>query len=339
MDTSEQDINSCRVSVVVPVRNGAETIVDCLSAVYSSKTTPHEVIVVDDASTDNTSSLLRQFPCLVLTNNKRLGRGASKNKGLKAARGDLTAFVDADVLVHPDALQSAVLAFIEDASLCAICAVPEAKSPYSNFASRYKALYMHFILKDFPAPTDFLHGCFQVFRTNILHSVNLNFDEQMHCDDIDLGVRLKKTGGKIIVMRQISVAHKKYYSLFRLLRNDFKVSAEFAYLLCKHSLALTSLKQGRFAHARLPQLLGVFAAGATTATLISGPRFALFSAGFAGLFWLLNWPFFKFLIAKENPDMAVRSIVFTLIDQSVMLCGILAGMLTNIARLLMLKRS
>jgi cellulose synthase/poly-beta-1,6-N-acetylglucosamine synthase-like glycosyltransferase len=320
------------VSVVIPVRNGRATIEQCLEAIFASTIPLCEVIVVDDSSSDDTIDLVSHFPCRIIKNIARTGRGASKNKGFEAAKGQLVAFIDADVLVHPDTIEKALAAFVDDPYLSALCAVPEADSLYPNFASRYKSYYMHYILMGFSAPTDFLHGCFQVFRKDVLESRALRFDEKLHCDDIDLGIRLKKKGGKILVLRQAPVVHKRYYSLLGLLRNDFMVSAEFAQLLCKHALAVASLKQGRFAHARLRQLTSVCTVGASIGAMALPYPAVLSVFAFITLFLLLNYSFFQFLQRLQSRGEIVKSIVFTFIDQMVMLSGILFGAFGSLIR-------
>jgi len=184
---------------------------------------------------------------------------------------------------------------------------------------------MHYILMGFCAPTDFLHGCFQVLRRDVLESLALRFDERLHCDDIDLGIRLKKKGGKILVLRQAPVVHKRYYSLLGLLRNDFMVSAEFAQLLRKHALAVPSLRQGRFAHARLRQLASVCTVGASIGAMVLPYPASLSVFAFIAFFLLLNYSFFRFLRTLQSRGELIQSILFTFIDQAVMLCGILFG--------------
>ena len=85
-------ISGQRVSIVVPARNEAETIVDVLNAVRSYG---DELIVVDGRSSDATASLARDAGALVVPDNGR-GKGDAVRCGARAAKGDLIVFIDAD---------------------------------------------------------------------------------------------------------------------------------------------------------------------------------------------------------------------------------------------------
>jgi len=88
-----------RLSVVIPVYNGALTVADCLRGVLS-QTLPAEeyaVIVVDDGSTDSTASVVKDFRVQLVTQPHR-GAAAARNRGLSEARGEWVAFTDADCI-------------------------------------------------------------------------------------------------------------------------------------------------------------------------------------------------------------------------------------------------
>ena len=93
------------VSLVVPGRNCAGTIRDCLSAVVPllENTPLGEIIFVNDGSTDDTDRIVADFPVTSLTGAGR-GAGAARNIGWRAARGPLVWFVDSDCVAEPDAL-------------------------------------------------------------------------------------------------------------------------------------------------------------------------------------------------------------------------------------------
>jgi glycosyltransferase involved in cell wall biosynthesis len=87
------------VSVIVPARNGADTIGDLLTALTHQVGAPRdaEIIVVDNASTDATAEVVARFP-VTLLRQPTPGPSAARNLGLAHARGDIVAFVDADTL-------------------------------------------------------------------------------------------------------------------------------------------------------------------------------------------------------------------------------------------------
>jgi glycosyltransferase involved in cell wall biosynthesis len=107
-----------KVSVVVPTYNRAHQIGATLRAVLAQSWRPHEVIVVDDGSTDDTAAVCSEFGSeihYVCVANS--GVSAARNHGARLASGDALAFVDSDDLWHPDklAIQVAALAAVPDA--------------------------------------------------------------------------------------------------------------------------------------------------------------------------------------------------------------------------------
>lgn len=88
------------VSFVVPTYNVAPFLGDCLRAIFSqTATNEYEVIVVDDASTDNTPEIVQQFEDARLTyirHTHNQGHVATFNEGLLRARGKFVARIDSD---------------------------------------------------------------------------------------------------------------------------------------------------------------------------------------------------------------------------------------------------
>lgn len=87
------------VSVILPTHNRAAFLSRAISSVLGQTYRQLELIVVDDASTDNTPEVVRSFSdprlrCLRLAQNSRAG--AARNAGMRAARGSLLAFQDDD---------------------------------------------------------------------------------------------------------------------------------------------------------------------------------------------------------------------------------------------------
>lgn len=104
------------VSLIIPGRNCAKTIRQCLAAVVPmlnrSETRLREIIFVDDGSTDDTVQIVSDFP-VRLIRGKGEGAGAARNLGLREAAGDLIWFVDSDCVSEPDAL-TLLLPHLED---------------------------------------------------------------------------------------------------------------------------------------------------------------------------------------------------------------------------------
>ena len=95
-----------KVSIVVPVYNGARYLKECLDSLLSQTLQDVEVIVVDDASTDSTPTVLSDYArrdprVRVLTQKKNLGVSSARNLGIGAAAGEYVGFCDADDWIEP----------------------------------------------------------------------------------------------------------------------------------------------------------------------------------------------------------------------------------------------
>lgn len=99
---------SPRFSVVIPVHNKVRHVAATVASALAQTYSPHEVIVIDDASTDGSSDILSRLddPRIVKLRRDVPGPGgyAARNLGIEAAHGDWIAFLDADDLWEPDHL-------------------------------------------------------------------------------------------------------------------------------------------------------------------------------------------------------------------------------------------
>ncbi|MFQ1003232.1 glycosyltransferase family 2 protein [Modestobacter sp. SSW1-42] len=106
-----------RVSVVMPVYNGARFLEAAVSSVLAQSMADLELVVVDDGSTDETPAVLARFaaqdPRVVLVTRQRGGIVAALNAGLARATAPLIARMDADDVMTPDRL-SRQLAFLDE---------------------------------------------------------------------------------------------------------------------------------------------------------------------------------------------------------------------------------
>lgn len=95
------------VTVVVPTRNSARTLDACLRSLRS-QTHPCRIVVVDNASTDETAVIARATADVVLEGGPE--RSAQRNQGARAAQADVVGFIDSDMVLEPGVVAQAVAA-------------------------------------------------------------------------------------------------------------------------------------------------------------------------------------------------------------------------------------
>jgi len=110
------------VSAIVPTHNRAATLRRALASVFSQTRPPDEVIVVDDASTDATADVLRDFPTARVVRLDRNGGAANaRNEGVRHATGEFVAFLDSDDVWLSHKLELQLAAFAGEPSPDLVC--------------------------------------------------------------------------------------------------------------------------------------------------------------------------------------------------------------------------
>lgn len=94
------------ISVVIPAHNAELSLQRCVESALSQEGVAAEVIVIDDGSTDNTAAVAIEFgDRITFAGQVNQGQGAARNHGLRLAKGEMLAFLDADDYWKPGFLQ------------------------------------------------------------------------------------------------------------------------------------------------------------------------------------------------------------------------------------------
>ena len=115
-----------KVSVIVPVYNGEQYLKKCLDSLCNQTLDNIEIIVINDASIDNTASILEDYRknnsnIRIITNKKNKGIGYNRNKGIKEAKGTFISFVDCDDYLDKSMLEKMYNKAVKDNSELVIC--------------------------------------------------------------------------------------------------------------------------------------------------------------------------------------------------------------------------
>jgi glycosyltransferase involved in cell wall biosynthesis len=106
-EASHSAASDIRISVVIPAYNAAKTISATLDSVFRQTLPPFEILVLNDASTDETATILARYADrLEVCDGQHRGAAEARNQLCRRARGDLIAFLDADDLWHPEYLST-----------------------------------------------------------------------------------------------------------------------------------------------------------------------------------------------------------------------------------------
>ena len=217
-----------KLSVVIPARNAAEHLDHLLGALLPQLLPGDECLLVDDASDDGSGKIAERLGILVLTRETRGGPAAARNLGAQRSSGDILLFLDADVVPHRDLLQGMRRHLAEAPSLSAVIgsydADPFERATVSRFRNLLHCFTHHHGSQD---ASTFWAGCGAIRRADF-DSIG-GFDAERFpepsIEDIELGVRLKRSGRKIRLDPGLQVQHRKAWTLRNMLRTDLRQRA------------------------------------------------------------------------------------------------------------------
>lgn len=99
------------ISVIIPTYNYGHFVSEAIDSVLAQTYPHHEIIVVDDGSTDNTAEVVCRYPETRYVKQRNQGLAAARNRGIQESRGDYLVFLDADDHLLPNHFQTCLDAF------------------------------------------------------------------------------------------------------------------------------------------------------------------------------------------------------------------------------------
>jgi glycosyltransferase involved in cell wall biosynthesis len=199
-------VNHPRVSIVMPVYNGARFIAEALASVQREPGIEAEMIVVDDGSTDETtcvvSSISERDQRIRLLKCEHRGVSPTRNVGVRAATGEYVTFLDADDICPPGriARQAKKLAGRPDAA-----AVIGETLLFEELAENFQPVPG---TRHLQILTVTLHSA--LFRRDVFDRLGL-FDETLaHSEDFDFFLRLAESEAPLVIESEIASLYRRH---------------------------------------------------------------------------------------------------------------------------------
>ena len=210
-----------RISVVVCSYNGEKTIEDCLQAVTRLDYPDYEVVVVNDGSTDRTAKIVDQYPVRRI-DTEQGGLSRARNIGMRAAKGEIVAYIDDDAFPASDWLTHLALRCrsTNHVGIGGPNLPPEDDPEVADCVANAPGGPSHVLFSDFVA--EHLPGCNMAFRRAAIMAID-GFDEQFRIagDDVDLCWRLQDGGGTLGFSPCAVVWHRRRSRVKQYLRQQF----------------------------------------------------------------------------------------------------------------------
>jgi len=210
-----------KISVVVCSCNGAQTVAETLAALEDMEYPNYEVIVIDDGSTDQTSAIASKHNVRLIHTENR-GLSVARNLGLKAATGEIIAYIDDDAYPDPHWLTYLAAAFLhtEHAGVGGPNIAVPGDGAIADCVANAPGGPIHVLLSDDVA--EHIPGCNMAFRREKLLAIG-GFDPLFRVagDDVDICWRLQERGWTIGFAPSAVVWHHRRNSIKRYLKQQF----------------------------------------------------------------------------------------------------------------------
>ena len=220
-------------SIVIPAHNAQNTVGPCVEALRSQSLEPSQIVVVDDASTDDTAAVAREAGAEVLTLAVRGGPAAARNRGIEQTRGYIVVFTDADCIPGPDWLSTMVEPFSDPGVIATKGAYrSEQRSLTARFVQlEYEERYRRTASWD---SIDFVDTYAAAFRRSLLWEAG-GFDESLEvCEDQELSFRYSRLDGRMVFVPKAVVQHHHADNPVWYFRKKLKIARFKVRVLARH---------------------------------------------------------------------------------------------------------
>ena len=192
------------LSVVVPATDRPPTLQRCLAALEAGTRGPDSVVVIEEPA--------------------GAGPAAARNLGAAGCETDVLVFVDSDVEVRAEALARIGEHFVADPELAAVFGAYDDDPAHPALTSRYRNLLHHHVhsVAGGEAETFWAGlGAVRRERFEALGGFDAGRFPDSSVEDIELGMRLRRDGARIVLDPQVRGRHLKKWTPLNMVRTDF----------------------------------------------------------------------------------------------------------------------
>ena len=213
-------MNNQRVSIITPVKNGAQFLVECLDSIVNQTHQNWELLIVNDSSTDETQSILEEYAQqdnrIVVSQNKGKGIIDALITGYEKSAGEFITRMDADDIMTPNKLELLTKKLIEKGKgylatgFVNYFSETELGQGYFNYQewlnglsqteSNFDDIYKECVI---PSP------CWMVFREDF--EASGGFNSNLYPEDYELTFRFYKQELKVVAVKEV-IHHWRDYA-------------------------------------------------------------------------------------------------------------------------------
>jgi len=221
------------VSIVIPCRNEEKFIGQCLDSLINQDYPKDklEILVIDGASTDRTkdviSSYLQKYKFIKLFENSRKTTPISMNIGIKNALGEIVTKTDAHT-IYPQNYVSKSIKYLSEYKTACVGGIAKAMPKTNSLSAKAISLILSSrfgsgssfrtgVKK--PQWADTAFGCF--YKKEVFKKIGLYNENLIRSQDMEFNLRLKKAGGKILLVPEIVTRYYPKSTLKEFFKHNF----------------------------------------------------------------------------------------------------------------------
>ncbi|MGB8815653.1 MAG: glycosyltransferase family 2 protein [Minisyncoccia bacterium] len=194
--------NNLKISLIIPAFNEENYIEECLrNAIKYSDGKFHEIIVIDNNSTDKTREIAEKFPGVRVVHEPQKGLTRARQKGLEVSTGEYIAYIDADTRLHPLWFKTAEDFFKKHPEVISL------SGPYRYYDGSISKNFFQHITWWIGAPVNYYMAGYMVLGGNFIAKKEFllktgGFDKtiEFYGEDTDIARRLSKHGKVVFKM-------------------------------------------------------------------------------------------------------------------------------------------
>lgn len=233
-----------KISVLITTRNRAEILKECLKSLEEQSRSPNEVIVVDNNSSDHTKTVVNNFKSLKTKYlfEKKIGISYGRNRGLKAAKGDIFAFIDDDCMAEKNWIKEIEDAFNKNDYVVGVVGRNNNMFPKNPYATAEQCWLLYWYLKHISTLSkkealrngELINFKNMAFRKLFFQQTRFNIRLPMgKCSEEDTEIRGRlfrklKLKEKIIYHSKVIINHRNRTTFLQLVSRRFYKGISFA---------------------------------------------------------------------------------------------------------------
>jgi len=320
------------ISVIIPIRDGNDTLKRCLNSLKESTLQPSEVIVVDDYSKNECSEIVKSYGYKSFRVCEPREAEHARNKGAELSTGDILVFADCDMVIQPDALEKIHNHFCRN-NYSAVSGVCSPEPNDRKLATRYKHLWMYYSYINSPEDFDFWISSIGAVKREVFFGVkgfSTTFHTKYGGGDLEFGRRLKLAGQKIRLDTKIQGTHLKRFTLWSLLKNDYSRGKGWFRFAVTNKLFPYVIRKLRIANIYPTFIISVILSLLFFFSLPLLPffEFSRYLVIISALIYLIiNYPLFRFFHKRGGLRFLLKAIPLSFIDHFVAGLGVIRGSL------------